>query len=102
MANSLRTNPIILDTFTDIIDLSTIWPRGMYIDSIEWVKPGNVGDTFKILSGGPSGVPIFDEECVTAKLSFIRYFPKTPLPALYLTPAAGVEKASGYISIVLW
>lgn len=101
MSNSLYTNPIVLDTFSAIIDFSTQFPQGMKISSIEWSKPTNVAHTFQILAGGSSGPAVFDEQCTTANQSVIKYFREQWLNALYFAVAAGNEKASGTIIIHL-
>jgi hypothetical protein len=48
MANSLTTNPIVLDTFTSDIDIGkTVFGDSnttFFINSIEWAYPANVSD----------------------------------------------------------
>lgn len=102
MANSLSTNPVIVDTFTSAIDFSDYpYSSQRVIDSIEWAKPTSTSHTFQILSGGSGGLPIFDEQCTTANDSKIKYFKTRTLNELYLAVASGNEKASGYLIIIL-
>ncbi len=101
MANIRNRNPIVLDTFTAIIDFVTQFPNGMKLNSIEWSKPTNTSHTFQVLSGGSSGPAVFDEQCTTANASIIKYFHGQWVKALYLAVAAGNEKASGTLIITL-
>ena len=103
MGNSaLTTNPIVLDTFTSVIDFSDEYPNGLKIVSIEWSKPTSTNHTFQILAGGSGGTEIFDEQCSVATQSLIKYLKGEHgvwTPPLYFAVAAGNEKASGKIII---
>jgi hypothetical protein len=75
MANAFK-NPIILDTFTSAIDVGNSIFGDSYarfkIQSIEWQEPTTAGHTAVVTDGG--GNPIFDETCVVANQSVIKYF----------------------------
>jgi hypothetical protein len=102
MANSILSGNIIhLDTFSAIIDFSDVRPRGMKLNSIEWSQPSNVAHTFTILEGGSGGPAVFKERCTSANQSIIKYFYGKWVKPLYLAVAAGNEKASGEIIIIL-
>ena len=92
---------IHLDTFSAIIDFADIFPKEMRIDSIEWSRPTNTAHTFTILAGGSGGLPIFREQCTVANQSIIKYFRNRWVKPLYLAVAAGNEKQSGEIIIML-
>lgn len=103
MGNSLLTaSPIVLDTFTSVIDFADIYPNGLKIVSIDWVKPTNTSHTFTILAGGSGGKAIFEVQCVTATQNIIKYLKGEHgvwTPPLYFAVAGGNEKASGKIII---
>lgn len=98
MANRLNTNPIHIDDFSAAIDLADYLAPEVHLDSIEWARPTTATHTAVIFSGGSSGVTIFDEYCVTAHQSIIKYFHGTPLKPPYIA-ATGV--GSGKIIIVI-
>lgn len=101
MANKLNRNPIVLDTFTGVIDFAKQFPDGMKINSIEWSKPTSTDHTFKILAGGVDGPPVFDEQCYVATASIMKQFNGAWVDPLYFAVAAVNEKASGTIIITL-
>lgn len=77
MSNSLLTNPIFIDTFSSVVSLySTLGYRPFNIYSIEWQEPVTVGDLAVVTIDGT--VPIFDETCITANQSIIKYFGCNP------------------------
>ena len=101
MANKLNRNPIVLDTFSSIINFAKQFPDGMKINSIEWSKPTSTDHTFTILAGGASGPEVFAEQCYVATASIMKQFNGAWLDPLYFAVAAGNEKASGKIIITL-
>jgi len=92
MANSLNTNPIVLDTFTSTIDIgNTLYGDSktvFFINSIEWQNPIAVGDTATITDA--NGNPIFSATCTVARQSIIKYF--------FNQPVRGIKVASGGVS----
>jgi hypothetical protein len=76
MANSLTTNPIVLDTFTSAIDIGdTLYGDSkttFFLNSIEWQNPTSVGDT-AIITDANSTI-IFSATCTVARQSLIKYF----------------------------
>ncbi len=68
MANSLGTNPIVLDTFTLDINLG----MKVKISSIEWQTPTTIDHTAVITND--VGTDVFNETCSTAKQSIIKYY----------------------------
>lgn len=99
MANTLTTHIIHLDDFSANIDLSTQYPAGMRIHSIEWAVPGAVGDTMVVLSGGISGVTMFHEKCCVAKQSLARPFYNEWYKAPFIKATSGTTNATGSIII---
>lgn len=99
MANSLLTNPIVIDTFTNAIDFSTIYDDPMEIESIEWSKP-DLDDTAYVQSGGSSGPKIFDEIGMATGQSIFKRFNGTKMKPLYIPATAGILLASGTLIIV--
>jgi len=99
MANSLNTNPIILDTFSSDVDIGQSLygdsSHPFYVHSIEWQSPVTVSDTADVTDG--KGTSIFHEVCTFSGQSIIKYL---CLPVYGLkVPRAGV--ASGKIVIFL-
>lgn len=76
MANSLTTNPIVIDTFTSDIDIGkTVFGDSnttFFINSIEWSSPSTVDDKMTITDADKN--IIFYETCAVAKQSIIKYF----------------------------
>ena len=76
MANDFASNPIYLDTFGSAIDAG----NSLFADSnarfklnwIEWQEPAAAADVAVVTDGG--GKPIFDETCLNANQSIIKYF----------------------------
>jgi hypothetical protein len=102
MANSiLKQSTIYLDTFSSVIDFANVYPKGMKLNAIIWVVPTNVAHTFTILEGGASGTPIFEARCTTQNQGVVEYFHGAWKKPLYFAVAAGNEKASGKIIILL-
>lgn len=103
MANSLAGPIIHIDSFSSAVDLSTQYPGGMRIHSIEWAQPKGTTHTMTVLTGGKSGVTIFHEQCVTALQSIIKYFYKEWCAAPYIkissASASGTSNASGAVII---
>ena len=100
MANSFKTNPIILDTFSSAIDccVSCGFATGtpFKIKSIEWYNPGTINDTAVITDG--NGIPIFSETCFVAKQNIIKDFDRIWVKNICVAQS-GV--GSGAINIVL-
>jgi len=100
MANSLTTNPIVLDTFTSAIDIGDALygdsKATFFLNSIEWQNPASANDTATITDA--SGNPIFSATCTVAKQSVIKYFFNQPVRGIKVT-AGGVS--SGKIVILL-
>jgi hypothetical protein len=92
MANSLTTNPIVLDTFTSAIDIGNALygdsKTVFFLNSIEWQNPTSVSDAATITDANNN--PIFSATCTVAKQSAIKYF--------YSQPVIGIEVASGGVS----
>jgi hypothetical protein len=103
MANSFKTNPMVLDTFTAAIDVNTSAGNAsgtpLFIRSIEWVQPSSTDHTCTVTSD--SGAAVFDEQCVVATQSIIKYFGGRSIPNLKIAVAAGNHMASGKLHIVL-
>jgi len=100
MANSIHSNPIVLDTFTSDIDLGAELFNDsktvFYLNSIEWANPTAVNDTAKVIDA--DGNVIFNETCTVAKQSIIKYFFKAPVRGIKI--GAG-EVSSGKIIIFI-
>jgi len=92
MANSLNTNPIVLDTFTSDIDIgNSLYGDSnttFFINSIEWASPLRVNDVANITNA--NGDYIFNETCVIPNQSVIKYF--------FGQPVYGIVIASGEVS----
>lgn len=103
MANNFNNNPIVLDTFTSAIDVNSSkgYPLNfpLYVHSIEWVKPTNTSHTCTITNNAGSNV--FDEQCVVATQSIIKYFGGLPIHNLKIAVAASNHMASGSVHITL-
>ncbi len=76
MANSFGTNPITLDTFTSAVDVGdSLFGNSnskFKIKSIEWEKPTTVAHTAVVTDADSKN--IFNEYCVVAYQSVIKYF----------------------------
>jgi hypothetical protein len=103
MANSFNTNPIVLDDFSAAIDVNSSAGNAsgtpLFVHSIEWVKPTTTTHTCTITSD--SGVAVFDERCVTATQSIIKYFGGLPITNLKIAIAGVAHMASGNLHILL-
>lgn len=100
MANVLNKNPIHIDTFSAAIDLSDYLPgQETHLSSIEWARPVTQNDKCVIFSGGATGVTLFDEVCIVASQSIIKYFHGAPIGHLYLPATSGVTNKSGVVII---
>jgi len=101
MANSYKGNPIVLDTFTGIIDLASQlgYASGtpFKVNSIEWQTPTGAGDT-ALITDAVNGNTVFSEKCTTANQSIIKYFSGAWISNFYIA-ANGV--GSGKIVIML-
>jgi hypothetical protein len=101
MANSLTTNPIVLDTFTSDINISTgagfVSGQPIYVEWIKWQTPVAVSDACEILDGS-GGTQVFYELCAVAKQSVINYFHGEAVKNIYIA-TSGV--ASGKVVILL-
>ncbi len=102
MANSLTTFPfVVIDTFTSAIDLKS--SRGMpsgsrfALNYIEWQEPAVVADGAVLTDD--DDLDIFNETCVTATQSIIKYFHGCKVSNIKMA-ASGV--ASGKINIMFW
>ena len=77
MANVYSTNPIVLDTFTNAIDLCSQmgFQTGtpFKVNSIEWQTPTSTAHT-ALITDKASGNIIFSEQCTVANQSIIKYF----------------------------
>ena len=77
MANSYSGNPIILDTFSAVIDVCSEmgFKTGtpLFVKSIEWRTPTSTSHT-ALITDAVSGNEIFGEQCTTANQSIIKYF----------------------------
>lgn len=88
MANDYDENPIILDTFTGNIDLGDLRGQDIFaVESIEWQQPATADDAC-VIKDDSSGRSIFDEVCVTAKQSLIKYYNGQKFPNLYIAASA--------------
>lgn len=103
MANNFAQNPIVLDTFSSAVDVNSSagFAAGtpLFIHSIEWVKPTNTAHTCSITND--AGTKVFDEQCVVATQSIIKYFGGLPVSNLKIAVAAGNHMASGSLHIML-
>ena len=99
MANSLTTNPIVIDTFTSEIDLGDILygdsKTVFFLNSIEWQNPASAGDTFTVTDA--NGNPIFSEACAVPNQSEIKYFFNHPVRGIKVPSIGGVA-----IAYILW
>lgn len=100
MANSITTNPIILDTFTSEIDLGMLISgdsqQPFFVHYIEWERPTTLGDTAVVVDG--MGLEIFNEVCAVPYQSILKPFYGQVIYGLKV-PASGVS--SGRIVILL-
>ena len=87
-----------MDTFTSAIDFASIYDK-MKIKHIEWQEPTTVGHTAVVNVGGASGIPIFDETCIVANQSQIKYYAQGEWFEPIYIAASGVQ--SGKVMIVL-
>jgi hypothetical protein len=101
MANQYGTNPIVLDTFSSLIDLASscgFAPGTPFkVNSIEWQTPTTVGHT-ALITDKASGNTIFSETATVANQSVIKYFYGAWVTNLYIA-SSGVQ--SGVIVITL-
>ena len=101
MANVYNRNPIVLDTFSNAIDLCSqmgfVAGTPFKVNSIEWQTPTNTSHT-ALISDAASGNPIFSEQCSVANQSVIKYFYGARVHNLYIAQS-GV--GSGKILITL-
>jgi hypothetical protein len=102
MANSYTTNPVVLDTFTSIVDLCTAMGLASNTPlSIEWIKwetPTTAGDTCAVLDGS-GGNSIFSETCATGKVSIVNYFNGQYVKNIYTAASGGAS--TGKILVLL-
>ncbi|MBE3084802.1 MAG: hypothetical protein IMZ64_01130 [Bacteroidetes bacterium] len=77
MTNSVKTNPIVLDTFDAAINLCTSLGFAvgtpLKLESIEWTGAITAGHT-ALITDAVSGNPIFSEKCPIANTSVIKYY----------------------------
>ena len=103
MSNSYFTNPIVLDTFTAAIDVSSSMGNATgtptFVKSIEWQTPTNTAHTCTI-TDAVGGNTIFSEKCTTENQSIIKYY-NTWLKNLCIALAAGAHMGSGKIIVVM-
>ena len=101
MANVFTSNPIVLDTFTSVIDVASSLglPTGhsFKLNSIEWQTPTTLDHTC-VITDAVSGNDVFNETCTTAKQSIIKYYHGALVKNLYIA-ASGV--GSGKVLILL-
>lgn len=71
------TKPIILDTFSSAIDVGASMfndtNAGFKLQSIEWQEPTTAGH-LAVVTDGSGAITLFDETCVVANQSVIKYF----------------------------
>ncbi len=76
MANAFGSNPIYLDTFSSAIDVgNSIFGDSQAkfkLQSIEWQEPTTADHTAVVTDGDSN--PIFDETCLLASQSLIKYY----------------------------
>ena len=101
MANLLSTNPIYIDTFTSAIDLADYLPLEIHLNSIEWSRPTSTDHYAIIFSGGASGTTVFEEQCIIANQSIIKYFHGLPIKPPYIPAVSSNLMGSGKIIIVM-
>ena len=101
MANTFG-NPIILDTFTSIVDVASSlgYAAGtpLKVNSIEWQEPTTLAHT-AVVTDGLNGADLLNETCTTANQSIIKYFHGAWVKNIYIA-VSGV--ASGKIVILLF
>lgn len=100
MANSLTSNPIVLDTFSSAIDVgNSLYGDSNFafpIEHIEWQIPTTAAHTATVTDG--SSVDVFNEVCTVANQSIFKQFQGAKIKGLKIG-ANGVQ--SGKISILL-
>lgn len=97
MGNNFTKNPIIIDTYTSAVSLYTsLGYKPFNIHSIEWQEPTTVDHTAVVTIDGT--VTIFDETCIVAKQSTIKYFGCNPFDDVRIA-TSGVS--SGKIVVTL-
>lgn len=76
MANDYTGNPIVLDTYSAVIDvcseLGFATGTKLKVAQIEWQTPTSTAHT-ALISTYASGRPVFSEQCTTANQSIIKY-----------------------------
>jgi hypothetical protein len=100
MANSLQTNPVFIDDFSTAIDLTSQFPFGFKVHSIEWVGPKGATHAMVVKAGGEGGVTVFCAMATGGPMqNIIKYFYKQWLLPLYIPKSSGVTNASGSLVI---
>lgn len=101
MANIYKGSMAILDTFSPAVSLKTSMTahagRGFRVISIEWQEPTAAGNTAIVTDGTD---PIFDETCITANQSIVKYYYGMEFPDIAIANN-GVTAGSGKIVIML-
>jgi hypothetical protein len=100
MSNQFKGELVVLDTFTSDILLSAVYDKTVFkLNSIEWQQPLIVGDTALIYDKNSSDkLSLFDEYCVIARQSLIKYFFDLNVRDIYI-PAGSVT--SGKIILII-
>jgi hypothetical protein len=102
MANVYNRNPMVLDTFTGVVNVGTQLNLptgfGIKLNFIEWMTPTSAGDTC-LITDAASGNPIFSETCVTANQSMRQYYHGMWVKNLYIA-ISGVQSGKVQIGIV--
>ena len=101
MANSYKTNPVVLDTFDAAIDLCSqmggVAGSPIKLNSIEWT--GATATNTALITDKASGNIIFSEICTTTNLPVIKYFYGAWVPNIYIA-ISGVGSGKVIITLV--
>lgn len=100
MANNLRSNILYIDTFTSALDLSSQFPSGLKLVSIEWIGPTDTAHTAVVRTGSATGPIIFSKTCAVVNECYEKCYDGIHLDDLYIPVAAGNLFASGALLIV--
>jgi hypothetical protein len=100
MANQFKGELISLDTFTSDVLLSEVYDKTVFkLNSIEWQQPITIGDTAVIYDKNSSDkLSLFDEYCVIARQSLIKYFFDLNVRDIYI-PSGSIS--SGKIILII-
>jgi hypothetical protein len=94
MANTYKTNPIVLDTFSAAVDLNSqmggVTGTPLKLNSIEWTG-ATTNDTC-LITDKASGNTIFSETCYTTNVPIIKYYYGARVPNLYIAISGSTGK----------